>query len=503
MNCPECHTPLRVARNDAGEIIGQEVSPPEPPAAVPAAAKRKQQASTPAQSNVQAKGKSAPAIDPRSLAAPKSHVPQILTWVVAGLCLLALIPFLIPSRKPVDSVANNTDQQDATDNQKSNQPEITDVKPKPADDGKPQPLPDAPEARLKELGRLVLKQAETDGHFPAGSIAAGELKPNQRWSWLAQIAAKQDNPGAILIPWNQRWNDPAYDRFVRRGIPRFQNPQVKGIISEDSYPATHFVGVAGVGADAPSLPVDHPRAGVFGQDRQTKADQIHDGLSNTMLIAGVEDHLHSWAEGSTSYRPFTQQPYIHGADGFGTGQPDRMYVLMADGSVRQINQKTNPGIVRRMAAMNDGLPLDINTPGEPGDPKPGASPMPNPAIANANAAGNNAAKPNPADAAAPMPLPEVKPLDIPGALSRKVLKFDQAKPAAAFKLILQIEELSGIRIEYDRKQLGAAADRLDKQITLRKENASLEELLDDVLKQIDLQRQSEATCIRIVAAERT
>jgi hypothetical protein len=70
-------------------------------------------------------------------------------------------------------------------------------------------------------------------------------------------------------------------------------------------------------------------------------------------------------------------------------------------------------------------------------------------------------------------------------------------------LLLQIEELAGVRIEYDRGKLGASAERLDKQITLKKDNASLEELLDDILKQINLQRESEPTCIRIVAKEKS
>jgi hypothetical protein len=218
-----------------------------------------------------------------------------------------------------------------------------------------------------------------------------------------------------------------------------------------------------------------------------------------MLLVGVEDHLASWAEGTASYRAFTREPYIRGPDGFGTGQPDRMLVLMADGSVREIDKKTDPRLIRRMAAMNDGFPLDSDIPGEPGDPRPGTVPMPDPLTAKVNSPEKVPGTPEPVK---PVETP-VKPIDIPAALSRKILKFEQTKPAAAFQLLLQIEELAGVRIEYDRKELGNAAERLDKQITLKRENASLEDLLDDVLKQINLQRKSEATCIRIVTSEST
>ncbi len=65
-------------------------------------------------------------------------------------------------------------------------------------------------------------------------------------------------------------------------------------------PATHFVGVAGVGDDAADLPVDHPRAGVFGNSRTTRLEDIHDGASNTLMVLGVTRDLGSWAAGGSA-----------------------------------------------------------------------------------------------------------------------------------------------------------------------------------------------------------
>ena len=50
---------------------------------------------------------------------------------------------------------------------------------------------------------------------------------------------------------------------------------------------THYVGVAGVGADAATLPLSDPRAGVFGYDRKTSLRDIKDGHSTTMLLTEV------------------------------------------------------------------------------------------------------------------------------------------------------------------------------------------------------------------------
>ena len=66
-------------------------------------------------------------------------------------------------------------------------------------------------------------------------------------------------------------------------------------------------------------------------------------------------------------RGLSREPYINGPDGFGTGSPDSMQVLMADGRVLAVSDKIDPRIFRRMAAKADGLPLDESEEGEPGD----------------------------------------------------------------------------------------------------------------------------------------
>lgn len=500
LDCPDCGTLLLILKSPDGETITQEV-----PAATPVPTGRSAGSKPPVpqqkRQSSASQSEESPAFESFPLAAGESRAPQIVAWTVAGVCLLALIPFLLPTSKLVNPV---TAIPPAAPSQSTGQPVVVEKVALPVEKHPLPPLPETPTVRLEELGKLVLQQAQRDGHFPAGAVPAVSLVPTLRWSWLAQLAARHDNPQALHIAWNERWNDPAQDRFVRRSINRFQNPAVLNKVSEDKYPAAHFVGVAGVGTDAPTLPADHPRAGIFGQDRQTRLDQIRDGVSHTMLLAGVQEHLGSWAAGTNSYRPFTREPYIQGPDGFGTGQPDRMFVLMADGSVRDLNQQTDPRLVRRMAAMNDGLSLDPLVEGEPGEPRPGSVPVPNP-LMTAVKLPDQARPKQPGVAATPVvaiPVPG-KVIDIPAALSRKILKFDQAQPAAAYQLILQIEELAGVRIEYDREQLGPAAGRLDKLITLKKQDASLAELLDDILKQIELRRQTENSCIRIIAPEST
>ena len=52
---------------------------------------------------------------------------------------------------------------------------------------------------------------------------------------------------------------------------------------------------------------------------------------------GASGDLGPWsAGGRATVRPLTQAPYVNGADGFGSGTPDRVVAGMADGSARFI-----------------------------------------------------------------------------------------------------------------------------------------------------------------------
>src|SRR5262249_12580297 len=146
-----------------------------------------------------------------------SRTPQLVVWIVVGVCLLALIPFLLPSRnaaKPLLPDKNVAQEKP----EPAGPPEVAQAEPNKPEQPAPPPLPGTPEGRLEELGKLVIAQAKIDGHFPSGTVAAEGLTANQRWSWLAQLASKQDNPTNAAVAWNLKWNDPGQDRFVRRSI---------------------------------------------------------------------------------------------------------------------------------------------------------------------------------------------------------------------------------------------------------------------------------------------
>lgn len=383
--------------------------------------------------------------------------------------------------------------------------------------------PDAIETRLSTIGKAILEYVERDKAFPAGTVAAPRLAPENRLSWMALLADHLDEATTHVPVWDKAWNDPQNETFVRRRLTAFQNPAIGQLVGADGYPAAHFVGVAGVGSDAASLDHRHPRAGVFGYDRRTRLDDIRDGAANTLLVMGVHDHLGSWAAGGTpTVRGLSREPYMNGPDGFGTGGSDSMLVLMADGRVLSVNKQTDPKILRRMAAKSDGLPLDESEPGEPADRlslvddnelQAGNSEMAAdqnllPGGALAENVGKNVIDdddepidPEFAPEGAGPAVPPPRKIDLAVSLKQPIVRFDQPRSKPLEEVLTSVAEMAGTRIAYDRDELGPAGALLNEPMALRLDNTTVGDILSGLLRPVGLSFRIEGDHLRLVRAE--
>ena len=83
--------------------------------------------------------------------------------------------------------------------------------------------------------------------------------------------------------------------------------------------------------------------------RRGQQDLVRGG-ANTIAVLGVQDQCGPWAQGGrATVRPLTQQPYLNGPDGFGSGQADGMVAGMADGSVRFLSKNIDPHVMEQLA----------------------------------------------------------------------------------------------------------------------------------------------------------
>lgn len=213
-----------------------------------------------------------------------------------------------------------------------------------------------------------------DGAFPPGTLPHASLPPEQRLSWLVPMLSGWVGMDSTLKEFDltRGPNDPKNEKPASNRFQHFVCPSSGEYVRDDSVerwksptPLTHYVGVAGVGADAAELPLKHPRAGVFGHDRRTKlVDGIPDGSSNTLLLIETANSPGHWAYGGrATVRAFENDAAYIGPGrafgGFHNGSPvlfgERTHgcnVGLADGSYRHLTSKTDLAVLEALATVS-------------------------------------------------------------------------------------------------------------------------------------------------------
>jgi uncharacterized protein DUF1559 len=192
-------------------------------------------------------------------------------------------------------------------------------------------------------------------HFPQGTVPNEHLKPEQRFGWQASLLfCLEAVTLQMQLDFNKAWDDPVNVPIVVTELRVFTNPGIKPVKS-GSYPVSHYIGLAGLGADGPVLPAHNPRAGCFAYDRATTIKDIKDGLANTAMVSEASQDFGPWAAGGHgTIRPLTAKPCINGPDGIGGPYRGGCFVGFADTSVRFISEKIDPTVIQAMMTINGG-----------------------------------------------------------------------------------------------------------------------------------------------------
>jgi len=212
----------------------------------------------------------------------------------------------------------------------------------------------ADEANHRRLTAGLRGHLKAEGAFPAPVDVATLMPPETRLSWIAALLpyyGHADWKGRLAF--GVPWDSPQNQAVTRQVLPEVVNPVLGPAATQAGFPVTHYVGVSGVGPDAGHLAASDSRAGIFGYGRNTRPEDITRGTSNTIAILGVTGRCGPWAAGGAStVRSLSQQPYVNGPDGFGSGQPDGMLAGMADGSVRFLSKDMDPQLLEQMATIH-------------------------------------------------------------------------------------------------------------------------------------------------------
>jgi hypothetical protein len=339
------------------------------------------------------------------------------------------------------------------------------------------------EADKKTHARLIKglhAHLKTDGAFPAGASGSALVAPDTRLSWIAATLPYLDH-----ADWHQKlkfpfaWNGPQNREVARLALPEVINPVLGPNATEAGFPVTQYVGVSGLGEDAGTLPANDPRAGVFGNARPTRVEDIADGASCTIAMMGVSARNGAWAQGgSSTVRPLTQRPYVNGPDGFGSGQPNGMLVTMADGAVRFLSDKTDPRVIEQMVTIRGGERLDMASLDRQSPPVPAAGPVPE------KIEPKLAAKPeSPAPKEKPAPRPKPRPVreenDLDARFAHVIPKIDLPEMPLLDAVTL-LAALANVRVAFDTDAMQELGVTLHDPVAVNLAGVTIAKALDTV-----------------------
>lgn len=226
---------------------------------------------------------------------------------------------------------------------------------------------------LKGILFGLLDHHATHGTFPPGTVPHPTLPPARRLGWPVGVHHAVGGGVDPGIDRTKGWDEPpnrdlrytpppgawigwkpqdSFNAFVCPSAPDEQRAPRPTLLS--------YVGIAGLGADAPGLPSGHPRAGVFGEDRATRMADIHDGMSRTTMLSESSIGLAPWtAGGPSSVRgvdPATR-PHLGPGRTFGGYHPGGANLAMADGSVRYVRDTIDPAVFEAMSTIAGREPV--------------------------------------------------------------------------------------------------------------------------------------------------
>jgi hypothetical protein len=203
-----------------------------------------------------------------------------------------------------------------------------------------------------------------DVHQYVPPATTNNLSPDQGLSWLVALLPYVEQDALYgRFDLDKDWQAAKNDELAKTMVRVFCCPTHPDPGGEGKPFLASYVGMAGVGEDAPWLLPGDPRAGYFGYLRRITFQDVTDGTSNTMLCIETGFKNGPWtAGGHATVRGIDVEdlPYIgegkqfgikHRSDKFFRTNPLFALIGMGDGSCRSLNESINPQTVRALATI--------------------------------------------------------------------------------------------------------------------------------------------------------
>ncbi len=211
---------------------------------------------------------------------------------------------------------------------------------------------------MRGTGLNLNKQKDDNGGLYPRAVADQPALPREsRLSWVFTVQYWSMATNLYVRMDRTKGWDAEENRYLALTAPRnLHCPAFPDVPPESTLDPTHYVGIAGLGADAITLPPGHPRAGLFGYERKVRLSDIEKHTS-TLLAAIETTHASgAWTAGGwPTVRGLEEDgtPYI-GANGqFGGLHPGRTQATFADGSFRTLRSGMDTEVIKSMATIED------------------------------------------------------------------------------------------------------------------------------------------------------
>ena len=224
---------------------------------------------------------------------------------------------------------------------------------------------------LKQLGLGFLQAEHTTGLFPAGTVVREGLPPEKRLSWYVGSSNFLLQQQWLVMQMDQPWNSPANLKPMRAFYQDMERKD-ECRVAFRCFPLSHcpsaptqaplelpefasYVGIAGLGSDAPELPLKDAKAGMWGYDRRTRRKDITAGRAETMFLAETALDNGPWtAGGPPTVRGIVvnRQPLLGKGGQLGGFHPGGLNLLLVDGSVRFTSDAIDPAILADMLTIH-------------------------------------------------------------------------------------------------------------------------------------------------------
>jgi prepilin-type processing-associated H-X9-DG protein len=151
------------------------------------------------------------------------------------------------------------------------------------------------------------------------------------------------------------WSNAPYREYdvPLRPFLFFRCPNGPDETHSDGQPFASYVGMGGIGEDAPMLPFGHERTGAWAYDRQTSVADLLDGAEHTILLIETAHENGCWiAGGKATVRGAVGEstsslPYVRGvgdAGQFGGLHPGGGMTVFVDGHVDFVSDAMEPTV---------------------------------------------------------------------------------------------------------------------------------------------------------------